>query len=533
MISMKNIRMKKKINNPFEACRLILEILFACYSAMMFVVYPLYLENGYYMITDGKLRLYSRLHIAFFAVMAMVLLGYFALILKKSGIRSVFEMIEEKFLKREKCLFILVFSFVSSTLLAVDQHTAIHGFHDWYLGIWMYGSFLLLYLLYSLFFEFRIYSLHMLSLTASVMSILGYLQRFDINLVSDKGFRLGSGLVSTIGNINWVCDYIAVIMMVIIYLFFTSTKIWKIVYGVCLFFQYGFLAIQGSESGWIIIGMSLLLAFVINCLLRKKNLVQVVLLFLIAFFSINVTGMMFKSALESGKTAMYDSYNPIVFSKIWFVLSICMVILLVFLNFWKKEIVLMPWVGMGVFVSFVVLGIMLLTSMIMHSQYPSFLPFMKDYELLQFSKEWGHDRGGNWIVTLLSYKKSGIWYQIFGFGPDCFYFCLQNYGLSVTPWASGFINSGQDLTNAHNEFLTILINFGALGVVSYYGFFIYRIGLFIKERKKSEVCVWIAGALLLTFFHNLVSFQQIIATPFVFILLGIGMSNISKNTIDE
>ncbi len=524
---------RKKFNSPFDVCKMIASIIFACYSFFMFVVYPLYLENGYYMITDGKLRLYKRLHIVFFISMGALLLVFLILGLCMIGWKGVFEAIESKLQKREKWLFFLVFSFVSSTFLAVNQYTAIHGYQDWYLGIWMYGSFLLLYLLFDLFFELRVYSLHMLALAASVMSILGYFQRFNINLVSDKGFILGSGSVSTIGNINWVCDYIAVIMMIIIYLFFTSNKIWKVVYGICLFFQYGFLAIQGSESGWIIIGVSLFLTFVINCLLQKKNLVQIILLWFIAFFSINVTGMLFKEALETGKTVMCDSYNPIVYSKVWLVLAICMAIALVVLIFWKKEIVLMPWVGLGVFVSFVFLLILLLVCMIIHGMKPELLSFLGDYDILQFSQEWGHDRGGNWMVTLLSYKKSGIWHQIFGFGPDCFYYCLQEYGLSVTPWAAEFINSGQELTNAHNEILTILINFGAFGVISYYGFFIHRIRLFIKARVHAEACVWIAGALVLTFLHNLVSFQQIIATPFVFILLGIGMSNLPQKTIDE
>ena len=73
---------------------------------------------------------------------------------------------------------------------------------------------------------------------------------------------------------------------------------------------------------------------------------------------------------------------------------------------------------------------------------------------------------------------------------------------------------GNRLTNAHNEWLTTLINLGVLGTAAYAAVFLTALW---KYRRNS-----MAIMLLFTYgMHSLISFQQVLNTPFFFLLLGV------------
>ena len=74
--------------------------------------------------------------------------------------------------------------------------------------------------------------------------------------------------------------------------------------------------------------------------------------------------------------------------------------------------------------------------------------------------------------------------------------------------------AGSIFTNAHNEWLTTLINLGVLGTAAYAAVFLTALR---KYRRNS-----MAIMLLFTYgMHSLISFQQVLNTPFFFLLLGV------------
>ena len=73
---------------------------------------------------------------------------------------------------------------------------------------------------------------------------------------------------------------------------------------------------------------------------------------------------------------------------------------------------------------------------------------------------------------------------------------------------------GSVFTNAHNEWLTTLVNMGLLGVAAYAAVFITALQTYRKN--------FLAVLLLLTYgIHSLISFQQVLNTPFFFLILGL------------
>ena len=78
------------------------------------------------------------------------------------------------------------------------------------------------------------------------------------------------------------------------------------------------------------------------------------------------------------------------------------------------------------------------------------------------------------------------------------------------------------LTNAHNEWLTVLVNTGWLGVFCYAGIFI-TVWIRCVRRAKGKPLLYVCAISILAYaVHNMVSFQQILSTPYIFIVLGMG-----------
>ena len=73
---------------------------------------------------------------------------------------------------------------------------------------------------------------------------------------------------------------------------------------------------------------------------------------------------------------------------------------------------------------------------------------------------------------------------------------------------------GNRLTNAHNEWLTTLINLGVLGTAAYAAVFLTA----LRKYHGNSMAIM----LLFTYgMHSMISFQQVLNTPFFFLLLGV------------
>ncbi|NLD98308.1 MAG: hypothetical protein GX640_00405 [Fibrobacter sp.] len=80
------------------------------------------------------------------------------------------------------------------------------------------------------------------------------------------------------------------------------------------------------------------------------------------------------------------------------------------------------------------------------------------------------------------------------------------------------------LTNAHNEWFNIMINEGILGLAAYAGFFLSSAVAFLKNEAKEVLYPAVAGSILAYMAHNIFCYQQVMCTPFLFILIGVGSS---------
>ena len=77
------------------------------------------------------------------------------------------------------------------------------------------------------------------------------------------------------------------------------------------------------------------------------------------------------------------------------------------------------------------------------------------------------------------------------------------------------------LTNAHNEWVNMIVNGGIISAAAYLGIFASQLFRSLRENKDMAWLVGIAACISSYFFHNIFCYQQVTCTPFVFILIAI------------
>ena len=78
------------------------------------------------------------------------------------------------------------------------------------------------------------------------------------------------------------------------------------------------------------------------------------------------------------------------------------------------------------------------------------------------------------------------------------------------------------LTNAHNEWLTVLVNIGALGLIGFGGMIVCGIRELLKKGRENPVACACGFCLLAYTVNNIFSFQQSMSVGTIFVIFGIG-----------
>lgn len=126
------------------------------------------------------------------------------------------------------------------------------------------------------------------------------------------------------------------------------------------------------------------------------------------------------------------------------------------------------------------------------------------------------------MAGMQTFLDQNILGKLFGVGPDCMAMHIYNRGSEELKAMLTELFGSAVLTNAHCEWLTMLVNTGIVGAAGYIGMIVSAIVRFIKERDGDAV-VFACGLGLLAFtVNNIFSFQQAMNTTTMFLVLGVG-----------
>lgn len=528
---------KKQQNNKEEILnRKIGQVILWLYFIVMAVIYPYYAPGGYLQIGEMKYIFFRNVTLAVAAVMVVIIL---CTLIRRPGFLT-------EYYRRMSVTDWFAYGYFVAVMLSYlcssYKEEAFCGAEGWYMGTVMQMILVFLYFLFSRYFVCRIGWLAVWLTAAAGVFILGILNRYSIYPIVMEGRT--PVFISTLGNINWFCGYWSVTAPMGITLYWCSNKRWqRAAAGLYSFVAMLAGVVQGSESAYLVFAA----VFVALLLFSLCNVQR--------FYRWLELCIMFAAGCQLGRILRYvpgfsmnygrdvNAGSPLVMERLtdtnvtlWALCIILVGYVMLTLWGWKRnaadndKIQRSYAAGIGrkgtIIRSVVVIlifcigfcGIIKAGGLLYEEE--SMSASDQDGQVMLFNEDWGNGRGTAWNCSIEAYQGLDTLHRIVGVGPDCF----AAYIYEVPVLARRLVREFGDerLTNAHNEGLSILINMGALGLLCYVGFVGSALVRYNRKTDRQPLLYVCAVCLLAYTLHNMVSFWQVLNTPYFFMLLGMG-----------
>ena len=337
----------------------------------------------------------------------------------------------------------------------------------------------------------------------------------------------GPDFISTIGNINWYCGYLVSVFFAGAALFWQTGKQKKwiqIALAVYLVIGFASLITQGSNSGIVALAAEL---FVLFCLsvsdgARMCRFWQILCLLGAACL------LTFGIKTYAGLSINYEDIFVELFSSGSVALSLTIVsffgfavtLICVKSNHYSVKL----WRILAGLCSVIIVTVMsgYVAALIVNTRYPGSVGALSENSWFIFSNTWGSNRGASWKAGVMCFLDQNLLHKLFGVGPDAMSAYIYSRGSRPLLDMLSETFDNLRLTNAHNEWLTILVNTGIAGLLSYAGMMVSAMIRFLKTRSSRLISCACGFCLLGYTVNNMFSFQQVLNGPFMFVLLGIG-----------
>lgn len=492
------------------------------YMILLLAGIPLYTRGSYYQVGDTKYLLFRNVALLCTGIW-VIFSGIPALGAWILKIKNVLQTESMRIGKQNKvsvgrirwsmvdsCMLVYGACAFLSAVMSSYRTTAWLGYREWYMGALSQLLFVGIYFMVSREYTGSACPVYIGEAALFLVTLIAFLQRFDLDILGLlESFQTTdwaySHMVSTVGNINWLCGYlsVAIVFPVVGYLY--SRHVWKTVIG------YGIsvtalvlLLTQGSDIGIVIaaacVGMGLLYG------IRKREIFgRSMLLALGVCVLCPVMGWIMR-LLDTLEMLPVDGFvTGIILKPFWWAAAV------VFAVLYLLEQVMSDKAAKVVNRSLVTAGVLVVCTLAI--LYLCTLPE---------GAEWGSGRGGLWRAAWAAFCRMDLPRKLLGVGPDCFAEYIYNI-----PSVAGLIQmeghwADSVFTNAHNEWLNLLVNEGIFGLTAYLGIFACAF------RRYRNMPLGIM-TLVLYGIGSLVSFQQVMNAPLLFLVLGICESRYRRN----
>lgn len=486
------------------------------YIVIMGVIFPFYFSNGYVSIGTDKAM--------FFRYSSLIFLGLMLTLF-------LFLKVNEKAMW-EYFLVIFWVTTVVSFLLCDYKETSFLGEEGWYIGLFTQTVFVGIYFVLSRFLKWEKWYTYVFGCSTFLVFLHGLLNRFSIYPIDMKVDN--TGFISTLGNINWFTGYWSVIFPVGVglLLFGGCAYLWQ---KICLVI-YTILGTavgvtQGSDSAGLVFVCVVLMVY---CITARQKAEQKNFWLLLALMSgtcqgIRIVRLIFPEAMNYS-SSLADAATNSNFTLYVFLLAV----LISGGYLWadKKQsiqektdlkTILTKWIfriRMGILGCIGVGFILLIVFIAANTLNPGSIGRLSDSPLFTFNQKWGSSRGITWEAGIRAYGAMPVHEKLLGAGPDCFASKVYLEEVGVLDSLQEHFGSSR-LTNAHNEWITVLVNQGAIGLTANMGFFISLGVICIKRRKEHPLLAGIGMGIFSYMVHNVFSFQQTLNGSMVYLIAGI------------
>lgn len=366
-------------------------------------------------------------------------------------------------------------------------------------------------------------------LVSAIVFLLGILNRFSLNplgMVSS-----GPGFISTIGNINWYCGYWAVLfpLAVGVFLFYekkggTKGYGWKRAL-LALAVAIGFLAgvTQGSDSGIVALGGTILLT---GCLcVGRENRLRTFLQMLLLFCGMVILLSLIQAFFPERNQYVTSVYTILTETALPWIMGGILTVTYLYLYTGRKKAGCMRGlrVGWWAFAGVVLLAILTFIMLVfVNTRHPGSIGKLSQNPWFLFEGKWGNGRGATWTAGVQTWLSQDLLHKFVGVGPDGMSsYIYSGADKELLATVKSYFGASR-LTNAHGEWLSVLVNMGLLGLIGFAGMMVSGMVRFLRGHKKSVLCMACGLSLFAYTINNVFSFWQIMNITQMFVVLGMG-----------
>ncbi len=484
----------------------------SAYLIMILVISPFYAPEGYVDIGMHKFLIFKGASIVCMGALVPAAVFLFVRKWRESQVKlSVTDI----------CVLLYGMSVMVSYACSTWKGTAFWGEDGWYMGLFSQLVFVAGYFAVSR-FATHIQAWYVVSMVVSAaVFLLGLLNRFSIYPFDMEGAN--PGFISTLGNINWFCSYWVVLFPIGLTAYwngFGNTKLKKA--ALIVYILLGFMTgiAQGSSSGFLALCAVCFMLFLLSFQSGEKllRLFELLILFAVSTLLLSILINQFPEHFNY-HNAIGDRLTTYAVGAGFFAAVVVVyAVLRYFVKQRKFKVSRLRVIrnAVAVFIILVVTGIGAL--FLYYSRNPGSVTGSSAAGVFVIDSDWGNGRGTTWYAGTEGFVTMSAAQKIVGVGPDCFY----NYVYTKPQIAEKLYEEFGEarLTNAHNEWLTVLVNTGVCGLTAYAASFITAIYRYGKAGNRKAILMIGAVCLLSYTVHNMVSFQQVICTPLAFLIMG-------------
>lgn len=510
--------------------RIMLDVMCSIYILLIFVAMPFYHQEGYAHIGTDKSVFFFKAGIGVGKIAVPLLVLHLILLAvaswrNKGNASRLWECIRVNTSVTD--LFAAAYGVVLLLSYAFSRYKsdALWGAPGWYMGLYRQLMLVGIYFYVSKCWKPKKWVFYTVLPASAAVFLLEYLNRFDI-FPLDMG-AYGPQFISTIGNINWYCGYQVSVFFAGMVLLWQgiSYKIWqRLLLMAYVMLGFASLVTQGSSSGMAALAAVVLVMFCLSVSDsdRMCRFWQELLLFggvcLLTYGISRCTGR---------KLNYRETYIDLLTSKeaALFVTTVSLVMLvLATVNRKRKSHLEDLWRTLErlCIMLAVILTVGYTAALAVNTLYPGRLGVLSEIPAFTFSNSWGSNRGATWKAGALCFREQDFLHKLVGVGPDAMEAYIYNGG---SPHLRKIVTDTFDmmrLTNAHNEWLTVLVDTGLLGLVSYGGLMVSAMVRLTGRRGGSLISCACGFCLLGYMVNNIFSFQQSMNTAVIFLMLGMG-----------
>lgn len=502
------------------------------YILLIAAVLPFYFTEGYGRIGTDKALFFRTVSRSMGELLLPVTVVLLVLALRERGSTAV----RGGFSVTDGFMALYAGGVTASYFLSDYREQALLGAQGWFMGLFTQLTYVAVYFYISRLWKPRRWMLFLFFPVSFGVILLGYLDRFGLHVLN-MAYRSES-FISTIGNINWYCGYTVIVCFLGIVLFWRQPPEggWqRLTAAAYVTLSFGTLLTQGSESGTLTLVAVLTVLFCLS--VRDGKRMQSFWQLLLQLSA----ACLISTLLRRGLGIRFDGIDSkalTVSTSLW---AACFLTGVSAAMLWrvtrsvragKYRERLFCALGIG-WVIFCGGGLLLyLLLLILNTRFPGSIGVLSENPVFCFSNSWGSFRGATWRAALCCFGEQDFLHQLFGVGPDAMSaYLYRDAGESLRLLLRECFGEAL-LTNAHCEWLTVLVDVGVIGLSGFAGTMISAIARFVRAGRRDPWLCAIGLSLLAYTVNNLFSFQQTLNGATVFVLLGMGTAFLRAEPID-